>query len=208
MSVEAQVALVHGGGIYPTPYGYRLEPGSEARADHAVSLYLAKHVEKLLFSGGNAHGDDLGGVSEACLMADRAVAVRGVSAKDVYVEDRSSSTVGNWANSAAVMRDEGFESVLGVTGRKASVRAEWTGNFLAEVYGLGLEIVRYSPSRETEGLRAVPRELASAVMSRQCLYEAHDQGVELPDLDAFYQAWKARYGLAHAKRILAERRVA
>lgn len=204
MSVEAQVALVHGGGIYPTPNGYRLEPGSLARTDHAVALLQAGHVEGLLFTGGNAHGDDLGDVSEAGLMAERAMSQR-VSASQITVEDASSSTIGNWANSAVMLERDGVESVLGVTSRNATWRAEWIRNFLTETRGLPLEVVRYSPSHEPEGVRAVPREMMSMVMSRQCLYRAHDDGIKLPDLDEFYRTWKSGIGLDRVKRQLTRR---
>jgi uncharacterized SAM-binding protein YcdF (DUF218 family) len=207
MSVEAQVALVHGGGVYPTADGYRLERGSEARTDHAVALLQAGHVEGLLFTGGNAHGDDLGGVSEAGLMADRAVFQR-VPASQITIEDVSSSTIGNWANSAVILERDGVESVLGVTSRIAAWRAEWIGRFLTETRGLPLEVVRYSTSHEPEGVRAVPREMMSMVMSRQCLYKAYDEKVELPKLDEFYRAWKAQYRLGHVKRVITGTRAA
>ena len=204
MTIEAQVALVHGGGIRPIDGGgFALRPGSINRAEAGIALYYDGVVEKLLFSGGNAHGHDFP-QSEGSMMADLALQAE-VPASCIERETTSTSTVGNWANSLPLLAQMDAKTVLGVTGRVAGPRAAAIGERLINQAGGGLSLVGYRSSGEREGLRAYPREAASRWMARRCLDSAETVGVPLADLDTYYLDWKSRTGLAHAKAYLTRR---
>lgn len=201
--LEAQVGLIHGGGIRPIGDGFELRPGSVSRAERGIELYQTGVVERLVFSGGNANGHDFA-QSEAGLMAD--IAVRAdVPASAIEVESASTSTIGNWANSLPLIVNSGAEAVLGVTGRVATPRAEWLGVYIMSHYKLPVDIVGYRDSGEKEGLRAHPREAVSRAMAKRCLTSAEQSGVDMDQLDAFYLGWKSRTGLAQAKSRLTRR---
>lgn len=203
----AQVGLIHGGGIEisPTdPRGWQLQPGSEQRAIRGVELFFDGAVERLLFTGGNAHGNDLP-QSEAGQMADIAVRA-GVPASNIETEGTSSSTIGNWANSLPILGGMGVESVLGVTGRWASTRARRIGSHMMRDYSVeGLQLTGYEPSNEAEGVKAIPREAASLPAAELVLRMARKQGVPLSELDQFYRNFRSQTGIAKAKKFVTHR---
>lgn len=206
MSVDGlapQIALVHGGGMYAADGSFHLRPGAIARTEHAANLLESKEIVKMVMSGGNANGLDLG-ASEASLMASHAISL-GVPSWRIECEDASSSTIGNWANSLPILIDMGAERVVGVTSRIASDRAANVGREIIDHYDAQFVISRYSTSNDAEGLRAYPRELVSSLMARRCMAAAWKQGVPAEDLDSFYLDWKSRTGLAIAKAKLTRR---
>lgn len=204
MAIEAQVALVHGGGIrLVEDGGFALRPGSISRANMGVALYHIGAVERLLFTGGNAFGHNYS-ASEAGLMADLAMS-HGVPASAIDAETDSTSTIGNWANSLPMIQATDAETILGVTGRIATSRAAMIGERLISSEGCEVSLMGYRASGENEGFRAHPREMVSKWMARRCLDSAEAAGVSLSDLDTYYLGWKSRTGLAHAKLHLTRR---
>ncbi len=198
---NAQVALVHGGGIElaPTdPLGWQLQPGSTARAEKAVELFQGGVVESLLFSGGNAHGHDLP-QTEAVLMADIATRA-GVSVKHIKVEPGSSSTIGNWANSLGMLQEMDVESVMGVTGRIARPRAQGIGVSLIRHYGLGVKLVGYSTTKEPASPDAIARELTATPLAAAWLANAARKGRSLDELDRAYRDRRANSHIAQIKQ--------
>jgi hypothetical protein len=202
-NLAPKVALVHGGGIYEADGNFHLRPGAIARTEHAAGLLENGYIVKMVMSGGNANGLDLGS-SEASLMADHAMSL-GVPHTRIEREDTSSSTIGNWANSLPILTDMGAERVVGVTSRIASVRAANVGREIIDHYNTPLEISGYCPSSDDEGLRAYPREFVSSQMARRCMAAAWKQGIPAEGLDSFYLGWKSRTGLAVAKAKLTRR---
>ncbi|MCA9330507.1 YdcF family protein [Candidatus Saccharibacteria bacterium] len=205
MAIEAQVALVHGGGIEPVPFTngeFRLQPGSEARAIRGIELFQAGVVEALLFSGGNAHGHDLPD-TEARLMADLAVEA-GISAKKIEIEPQSSSTIGNWANSLTMMLGNGTESILGVTGRVARPRAQAVGTALIHHYDLGVELVGYRTTKEPIGI-SLAREALSIGANGAWLLNAARKGRSLQELDEAYRDRRQTSKVAKVKEVFTHR---
>lgn len=183
----AQVGLVHGGGIEQVPFHegeFRLQPGSVARAEKGVELFGDGRIERLLFSGGNAHGHDLP-LTEAGLMADIAVRA-GVPPGRIDVEPDSSSTIGNWANSLGMIEAMDAESVLGVTGRVARPRAEGIGRLLIAHYGLNVELTGYTTTKEPL-LGATSREALAIPAATIWLVNAARKGRPLAELDTAYR---------------------
>lgn len=195
---KADALLVHGGGIRPVGAGYELRPGSIARAETGVGMYFAGQAQSLVFSGGNAFGLEYD-ASEAGLMADIAVRA-GVPAAHIEKEPSSTSTIGNWANSLPILEGLGAERVVGITGKVASHRAAYVGNWVIARGDSGIQLVGYEPSGENEGKRAYPREIGSSLLAAQCLHSAKKADVPLAELDTFYLDWKSRTGLGAAKK--------
>jgi hypothetical protein len=75
---------------------------SSQRARHAVRLYQAGFVPRVLLSGGGSHRDTPETAPGVML---RVVSGLGVPRKAVLVEDRSRNTFENVANSVALLRD-------------------------------------------------------------------------------------------------------
>lgn len=196
----AQVGLIHGGGIEPVPYAsdvYQLQPGSVARAERGVELFEAGAVDRLLFSGGNAHGHNLS-VTEAQLMADSAVR-SGVPASRIETEPTSSSTIGNWGNSLEILQEMGAESVLGVTGRIARPRAYGIGMALIRHYGIDIELTGYWTTKEPASPDAMVRELTAAPLAAAWLANAWRKGRSLSELEDAYRNRRAHSPVASVK---------
>ncbi len=197
----AQVGLVHGGGIERVPYAedmFQLQPGSIARIGRGIELLQAGSVERLVLSGGNAHGDDLP-QTEAGLMADIAVTAAGIPAAKIIVEEKSSSTIGNWANSLGIFADEGIESVVGITGRVARPRAQGIGTAMIHHFGLDVKLVGYHTTKEPIGVSVV-REGLSVPANAAWLANAVRKGRSLGELDAAYRDRRKNSPIAKVKQ--------
>jgi uncharacterized SAM-binding protein YcdF (DUF218 family) len=77
------------------------------RLVYAVALYKAGKADVILLSGGSSPGSR----SEAHLMRD-VLAIMGVPAEDLILEDQSKNTHDNAVNSARLLQDRGLHSVL------------------------------------------------------------------------------------------------
>ena len=100
----ADAAIVLGAAVYRSVPS----PVFEERIRHAVGLYRAGRVRKLLMTGGLSPGDRL---SEAEAARDWSIA-QGVPAGDVLLEDRSRTTEENLAFAAPILAQGGLRRVL------------------------------------------------------------------------------------------------
>lgn len=101
---RADVAIVLGAAIDQD----RPSPVFAARIDHAIALYRAGRVKRLLFTGGRAAGD---AASEAETARSYAMA-RGVPGAAIMVETASRTTRENLAFALPLMRDSRVRSAL------------------------------------------------------------------------------------------------
>jgi uncharacterized SAM-binding protein YcdF (DUF218 family) len=103
----ADVILVLGAAVYP---GERPSPALYVRTQTGVDLYRQGYAQHLVLSGG------LGGYppTEAEMMRRIAVGM-GVSEEAILLEDQSHSTLANFENSARIMAERGWQSVLVVS---------------------------------------------------------------------------------------------
>lgn len=194
---DPEALLVHGGGLVLIDNKhFALDAASSCRAQMAASLW--RPGRQLIFSGGNAHGDEIAG-SEANLMADLAIR-EGVPHSYVHREPDSSSTIGNWGNSVRILNDLEVERVAGVTGSFASHRARFIGNTVISQYDLNLKLTGYITSGETEGVLAIPREVSAFMLAKWCLRQAAAQDIKPDQLNNFFLDLKKQSGIASLKR--------
>ena len=113
----ADAAIVLGAGVFRS----RPSPVLRARIDHALTLYEAGTVDKLIFTGGIGRNDS---ISEAEASRRYALA-RGVSADDILIEDKSTSTIENLRFAAEVGEKAGLNSYLIVSTPHHMLRATW-----------------------------------------------------------------------------------
>ncbi|MFK7803897.1 MAG: YdcF family protein [Anaerolineae bacterium] len=128
----ADAAIVLGAGVFRG----RPSPILRARIDHAIKLYEAGTVKKIIFTGGIGRNDS---ISEAEASALYAIG-RGVSADDVFLEDKSTSTIENLRFAAEIGESAGFENYLIVSTPYHMLRATWIAS------DIGLDAVS-SPTR-------------------------------------------------------------
>jgi uncharacterized SAM-binding protein YcdF (DUF218 family) len=83
----ADAGIVLGAAVW----GERLSPVFEERVKHAINLYRAKRIRKIIFTGGRGNADE---ETEAAA-AQRFAVANGVSAEDILTEDKSTSTYEN-----------------------------------------------------------------------------------------------------------------
>ena len=103
-SQPADAIVLLGSQVYP---GGKISPSLERRAEHAVALYnqgLAKHV---ICSGGIGDNPP----AEARVACGRVIEL-GAPPQAIVYEDRSHSTEENAANTATIMRENGWTSVI------------------------------------------------------------------------------------------------
>ncbi len=104
---HADVALVLGAAVHAG----KPSPVFEQRIRHAVDLYHAGRVDKLMLTGGVGAGDRVAESEAArayCLAA-------GVAADDILLEVRSRTTLQNLLESRPVLAAEGLTTVLVVS---------------------------------------------------------------------------------------------
>lgn len=101
---SADAAVVLGAAIW----GKRPSPVFEARIRHALDLYRAGRVRKIVFTGGVGEGDTRAEATVARAWA----AARGVPPEDLLCEAISHNTRENLLAARAVLRREGLEKVL------------------------------------------------------------------------------------------------
>lgn len=118
----ADAAIVLGAGVSRG----RPSPILRARIDHAIKLYQAGTVKKLIFTGGVGRNDT---ISEA--EASRQYALQqGVADSDILLEDKSTSTIENIRFAADIGSAAGFNSYLIVSTPYHMLRALWIANDL------------------------------------------------------------------------------
>jgi uncharacterized SAM-binding protein YcdF (DUF218 family) len=112
---SADAAIVLGAAAW----GSRPSPALRSRIDHALTLYQAGQVGKLVFTGGIGLRS---AESEAAVAARYAIA-RGIPPEDIVLEERSTNTVENLRFAAEIARQHGLESFLIVSNRSHICRA-------------------------------------------------------------------------------------
>ncbi len=104
---RADVAIVLGAAVWDG----EVSPVYAARLDHAVELYRAGYVKRLIVTGGVGAE---GGEPDAWAAKEYAVA-QGVPAQDVLTEDTSTITQENLENAKAIMDETGDATALVVS---------------------------------------------------------------------------------------------
>jgi uncharacterized SAM-binding protein YcdF (DUF218 family) len=100
----ADAAIVLGAAVW----GERLSPVFRERVSHAVVLYRAKRVRKIIFTGGQGNPDE---ETEASAAREFAIA-NGVPAEDILTEDRSTSTYENLLFTKPIVDANEIKTVL------------------------------------------------------------------------------------------------
>jgi uncharacterized SAM-binding protein YcdF (DUF218 family) len=100
----ADAAIVLGAAVW----GERLSPVFQERVNHAVNLYRAGRVKKIIFTGGQGNADE---ETEAAAARQFAIA-SGVPAEDILTEDKSTSTYENLALAKPITNANGIKTVL------------------------------------------------------------------------------------------------
>ena len=104
-----------------------------SRTENAIQLYMQKRAKKILFTGGFKTRKDL---SEARFMADIAVRA-GVPKRDILLEEKANTTIGNAFYSKRLIEKNRFRSILLVTAPFHMRRAEYI--FRQIIPGIALE---------------------------------------------------------------------
>lgn len=103
-NVTADAALVLGAAVW----GERLSPVFAERVNHAVELYRAGRVRKIIFTGGRGNEDE----ETESAAARRYALAKGVPARDILIEDKSTSTYENLAFSKSIVEAAGVKKIL------------------------------------------------------------------------------------------------
>ena len=102
--VSADAAIVLGAAVW----GERPSPVFQERINHAIDLYEAERVEKIIFTGGQ---DGDGRVAEA-VAAKQYASEHGVAASDILLETASQITLENLVNAQAVAAENGLTTFI------------------------------------------------------------------------------------------------
>lgn len=92
-------------------YGFNPSPVLEERLRHAIELYRAGTVHRLLLTGGFGKGAE---EAESAVARKYAIA-QGVPAADILTENRSRNTLENLAEARSVMRANGLKTAIVVS---------------------------------------------------------------------------------------------
>lgn len=104
VDVKADAAIVLGAAVW----GNEVSPVFRERINHAIGLYRAGKVRKIIFTGGQGNRDELTEAAEA-----REFAIKnGVPAQDILIEERSHTTYENLVNAKLLADANGLKSVL------------------------------------------------------------------------------------------------
>jgi uncharacterized SAM-binding protein YcdF (DUF218 family) len=83
----ADAGIVLGAAVW----GERLSPVFRERVNHAINLYRAKRIRKIIFTGGRGNADE----ETEAEAARRFAVANGIPAEDILMEDKSTSTYEN-----------------------------------------------------------------------------------------------------------------
>jgi uncharacterized SAM-binding protein YcdF (DUF218 family) len=100
----ADAAIVLGAAVW----GERLSPVFQERVNHAIDLYRAKRIRKIIFTGGQGNSDE---ETEASAARRFAIA-NGVPAEDILTEDKSTSTYENLSFARPITEANQIKTVL------------------------------------------------------------------------------------------------
>ena len=196
-TLVAEVGLVHGSGFEIIDGIYQMSAGTRLNAVKAAQLLYDGSLEKVICSGrGPVQGDNYGS-TEAQLMADFLVGA-GFASGQIEIEDRSTSTIGNWTKSAPIIEDLDAESVMGITARVNKGRMQLIGDFIAD--RSTFELVGYSSSEQKNKAKDYAREFIGRNTTRRFL--AANLETPIDSLDEAYEKYKTQLGLAALKRFV------
>jgi len=100
----ADAAIVLGAAVW----GERLSPVFQERVNHAINLYRAKRIKKIIFTGGRGNSDE-----ETEAAAARRFAIsNGIPPEDILIEDKSTSTYENLVLAKPIAEANGIKTVL------------------------------------------------------------------------------------------------
>lgn len=149
---EADAAIVLGAAVF----GDRPSPVLRERINHAINLYEAGYVDKIIFTGGLGHTARVTEAEASAVYAES----RGIPAEAILLETTSTTTRENLRNARVVAAENGFETFLIVSTPFHMKRA------LSIADDLGMEAYS-SPTRTTRWINAYTksRAFAQEVMS-------------------------------------------
>jgi Uncharacterized conserved protein len=133
---QADAAIILGAGA-----GARKpSPVFEERIRHGIWLYENGYVEKLIFTGGQAEGNDY---SDASVARDYAIE-HGVAPENILIEEKSRITWENLIYASKIVQEQGMQEVLIVSDplhmRRAMLMAE---NCQLQAYSSPTQTTRY-----------------------------------------------------------------
>ncbi|HVE57624.1 MAG TPA: YdcF family protein [Pyrinomonadaceae bacterium] len=100
----ADAAIVLGAAVW----GERLSPVFQERVNHALNLYRAKRIKKIIFTGGQGNADE----ETEAESARRFAISDGIPPEDILIEDKSTSTYENLAFAKPIAEANGIKTVL------------------------------------------------------------------------------------------------
>lgn len=103
----ADAAIVLGAAVW----GERLSPVFQERVNHAINLYRAKRIRKIIFTGGRGNADE----ETEAEAARRFAVTNGIPTEDILIEDKSTSTYENLVFAKPVADANGLKTVFLVT---------------------------------------------------------------------------------------------
>ncbi|MEP6706787.1 MAG: YdcF family protein [Pyrinomonadaceae bacterium] len=104
VDVKADAAIVLGAAVW----GNEVSPVFRERINHALELYRAGKVRKIIFTGGQGNKDEMTEAAEA-----RQYAIKnGIPARDILIEERSHTTYENVVNAKQLADANGLKKVL------------------------------------------------------------------------------------------------
>ncbi|HZE69185.1 MAG TPA: YdcF family protein [Pyrinomonadaceae bacterium] len=145
--VQADAAIVLGAAVW----GTEVSPVLKERINHALDLYRAGKVKKLIFTGGRGNSGEL---TESAAAREYAIS-RGVSAADILIEEKSHTTYENILCAKEVADAQGLRKVLIVSDplhMKRSVEMSRDVGF--EAYPSPTPTTRFESVRSQAGLLA------------------------------------------------------
>jgi uncharacterized SAM-binding protein YcdF (DUF218 family) len=89
-------------------WGERLSPVFEERVNHAIDLYRARRIRKIIFTGGRGNADE---ETEAAAARRFAVA-NGIPPEDILTEDKSTNTYENLLFAKPIVESNQLKTVL------------------------------------------------------------------------------------------------
>jgi len=100
----ADAGIVLGAAVW----GERLSPVFQERVNHAISLYRAGRIKKIIFTGGQGNADE----DTEAGMARRFAVANGVPEADILVEDKSTSTFENLEFTKPIAEKNAIKTIL------------------------------------------------------------------------------------------------
>lgn len=116
---------------------------TKARTDEAINLYKNDWADKLMFSGAAA---DKSGPSNAEVMREIAES-RGVDLADIITEELSETTAENASNTAKLIHERGYKSIILVT---SAYHQRRTSIEFSKALGSGVRILNHPVKNDSQ----------------------------------------------------------